>query len=197
MDSRVYGNVVFSCEGMTFDAECTVGPPGLCGLTVDDLLRRATWNRELFSFPFREVEGHDHALLLMVNVYKDHVVHASTRAIEDLLRVSQQKDFRPPVLASRCVAAGNGTLGFVLASYLGERFVSPPWQAVAQALAPGPRPLYARAMARLLESPRPLWQEDLLRYACRGASDHRAQQIRSLLVMALWALEQRLVQKRF
>ena len=53
------------------DIECTLGPPGLCAISVDDLMRRAERRVEPFGFAHLQPELHDHALVLVLNAFKD------------------------------------------------------------------------------------------------------------------------------
>ncbi len=139
-----YSNVVFEVAGIMFDVEGTVGPPGLCALSVADMLRRAT-SSDGPALP----ELHDHALLLCVNVFKDKIVLAAPWALEDLVRIARQPGFDVAVLVDRARSAHAVTIAWVVADWLTTTRGDVVWREVRDTLATRPpRVAYRRALQR-------------------------------------------------
>ena len=90
---RAYQTFTATVGGLDVDLEANCGPPGFSGLRVEDLLRRAEVG-PVAALP-RVPELHDHALLLVVNVVKDHLVDTTPAALEDLRRIASLPRFSP------------------------------------------------------------------------------------------------------
>lgn len=163
-----YDNVVLTLEGVQIDVEAHVGPPGICTLTIDEMLARATIGDGLFGFPCASPELHDHALLMVVNAFKDKLVLAPGHSIEDLLRLARDPSFDPERLARLARAARASTLAWVVADWLGEERASEPWTRVRGALGRRPpRALYARSIRWLApRAPGSIVTRLLARAAC-------------------------------
>jgi Uncharacterised nucleotidyltransferase len=144
VDAPAYSNVVIEVAGLMVDVEGTVGPPGLCALSVDQMLRRATPSPRGHLVP----EIHDHALLLAVNAFKDKMVKAAPWAMEDLARIVRMPSFQDEELTTRARAAGVVGLTWFVADWLARERADARWRALRDHLgARPPRPLYQRALS--------------------------------------------------
>lgn len=186
--SRAYGNLVLVGFGTDLDVETTIGPPFLCRLSVAAMLRRAVRATSPLGFPHWQPELHDHALLLAVNAFKDHLVRASTWSLRDLELVAELPAFDPLVLAARAREAGATTIVHVVARCVGERAANASWERVAEATPPA-RPAYAREMLRWVHEGRRASIGRRLRI--RAASDARSDAFAAAAVAILWEAEHR------
>lgn len=193
--SRTYRNLVLVGFGTDIDVETTVGPPFLCRLSVAAMLRRAVRATSPLGFPHWQPELHDHALLLAVNAFKDHLVHASTWSLRDLELVAELPAFDPVVFAARAGEARATTLVHVVARCMGERMsertgerANASWMRVADAVPPA-RPAYAEEMLRWLRARRPSSIGRRLRI--RAASDARPDALAAATLAIFWEAEHR------
>jgi hypothetical protein len=146
--SSFYGNAVLSLRGVELDLETTIGPPFVSAIGVSAMLERAEETVEPLGFPHRRPEIHDHALLLAINLFKDHAL-AGAPSAEDLVRLARLPQFRVPVLAERARVAGCTTLVHIVARHLATTRADPRWGEIAVSVRPA-RPAYAeRALRRL------------------------------------------------
>lgn len=192
--SRVYGTLQLDAGGVDVDVESSVGPPGLCHLSVDELLARSEDGAALIGAPCRVPELHDHALVLAVNVFKDKLSQAFAWSREDLRRIARVDGFDPARLADRAHATASATIVWTVAEAL-ERGESGDgdrrWRAVADALGGhAPRPIYA-AMTRhvMHEAPRGM----AARLLARWGSDLRSERCRAAVIAAAYVAEQKLL----
>jgi hypothetical protein len=167
---RAYQSAILMFDGMQVDVETGVGPPGLCDLSVDAMLSRAT-ESTLLGFPHLVPELHDHALLLYVNVFKDKITLAQPASLEDVRRITAKLDLeRFTALAREAHAT---TLVWIVAD------------ALSLPAAPPSRRTYARVMRGLQR-----WPESLpTRALARWANDRPSTRIQALFHMARWSLE--------
>jgi hypothetical protein len=128
---------VLKVDGWEVDIECTVGPPGLCGLTVDDVLRRAERRVEPFGFAHWQPDLNDHALILVLNAFKDGL-RVMPWALEDLLRIVRHERFDRYVLVARAREGGVASALWIVADWLAEMHGVPEWRAVRERV--GARP---------------------------------------------------------
>jgi len=148
--TRAYRTVVVEVDGIDVDAESGVGPPGMCGLTVEVMLGRSEVRSDLFGFPCRVPELYDHALVLIVNAFKDKLVLAPAWSVDDLIHLAALPTFDPGRLADRAREVGSTTLAWIVADWLGQTNAT--WRAVRDVVAPSPpRPAYVRRFRRIVE----------------------------------------------
>lgn len=186
---RAYANAVFDVCGRMVDVEATVGPPGLCGLTVDAMIARSTFDASL-GFTHRVPELHDHALLLCVNVFKDKLVEAAAHAISDVERIARLPSFEPRRFVALAQASGATTLAWIVADWLARERAAEPWRLVREALPPPPRPRYAALFRRWIEAGRA--GSLRLRLLARVAHDSPARRAEALAALAAMVVEMRL-----
>lgn len=159
-DSRAYENIVFDMGGIMLEVEARVGPPGVCSITIDQMLTRATGSMKTFGFACLEPELHDHALVLAVNAFKDKMVEAAPWALRDLDLVVMQEGFSPARFAELARSGKTATLVWVVADYMLRRSnargaadvalqkeLEARWTAIRAALGDPPRAAYGRWMA--------------------------------------------------
>lgn len=183
----VYGSATIRAYGVPFDLETHVGAPFMSGLTVSAMLARATRRNNPLGFAHYHPEIHDHALLLCLNVYKDHLIEAADWAVRDLQRIITHPLLQPLELTRRAEFVGNATMLHVVASWLVHVKGIAAWQC---ALTPGnqpPRQYYAYAMTRLVSrAPGP--HPHLLRLLSRQGSDRRAYRLAAVASMAAFGV---------
>jgi hypothetical protein len=193
--SRAYGSAVLTANGTDLDVESTIGPPFLCRLSVDSMILRAVKAVKPLGFVHLQPELHDHALLLAVNAFKDHVAHASSWSLVDLERIVLLPGFDPGVLAGRAREHRATNIVHVVASHLARRVTAGSadsmdsrriWGLLAKSVRPA-RPRFAREMLSWLSAPTELTVARRLRI--RGGADERARAAAALLASALWEVE--------
>ncbi|MGH7296820.1 MAG: nucleotidyltransferase family protein [Polyangiaceae bacterium] len=134
-DSPSLQEAVLDIEGWTVDVECTLGPPGLCATTVERVISRA--RRVTSTFPHLEPDLHDHALILVLNAFKDGL-RTTPWSLEDLRRIVRLEHFDPSVLVSRARDGRVLSALWVVADWLSEQQGEWQWRAVREQV--GPRP---------------------------------------------------------
>ncbi len=177
--SPSYCNLVLELEGLMVEVECHVGPPALCGLSVREMLGRATESTEHLPFRHLEPELHDHGLLLCINAFKDKLAGALEGAVSDLARLPGQPGFDPDRLARLARDAEVATILAVTSRWMSDVVGATGWTDVERALGTVPRPHYARLFQRLAArsgaaSSPPL----LLRVVARDAADTLPRRVR-------------------
>lgn len=182
---RSYANLVTVVDGVYVDVEGTVGPPGMCNLQVSSMLERASWS-EAMGFRARVPEFTDHAVLLIVNAFKDKIIGAFAWAVRDLEHIPGRAQFDAASLTRRLRHAGATTIGQFVASWLVHDRGATQWQPIVERLDPPLRPLYARALRGAIErAPSGM----LVRVLGRAGADSRLMRLRALAHMAAWQTE--------
>jgi hypothetical protein len=150
---RSYGSLIYDFGALSLDVESTVGPPGLCGLGVDAMLRRAAPQELSPGFSVAVPEIHDHAVLLVVNVFKDKVVAATPWGLADLERVVLQPGFRRDVFVDRVRASRITTMTWIVAAWMESVRGDAAWGEIRRAIEAGGgvRRSYARLVGKLLK----------------------------------------------
>lgn len=186
--SDAYASLVFALGGMSVDIESSVGPPGLSGLAVDAMLSRSTRTRALFGFEHALPEIHDHALLLVVNAFKDKIVHAGPGALTDLARIVARRDFDPGTFVDLAERTSNVTEAFLVASWMSEKRGYDHWRRLRDVLEPKlKRPVYVALVRRLIDADDPF--PGALRVLARWGADDFRLRARAVLRMAHLAWE--------
>jgi Uncharacterised nucleotidyltransferase len=181
----IYKNFVAKIEGQWVDLEATIGPPFLTALTVEDFLTRSV-----------RVEGlpapciTDHALLLVVNAFKDGG-DTPEWTLRDTLEIAAHPAFDTRAFVARAKAGRAHTIARMIAKELSAQ--SPAWAVVHEALGASPRPLYAE----LAHAAKRLPHANVLRRTLlRLGSDHPGDRIRALASAALWDLRHGMHRRR-
>jgi hypothetical protein len=157
--SWAYRTLAFEVLGFLVEFESHVGPPGLCGLPVEDMLRRARPSVEPLGLPHLQPEIHDHAVLLCVNAFKDKLVDAVPGAIRDLELLPIQPGFVPDRFVSLAATSGVVTIAWIVANWLVEARRSTGWHGLRERLGRmSPRACYASLFDRLVRSRIPFRQ---------------------------------------
>ena len=182
---RAYQVVVFDVDGMQVDIETQVGPRGMSRLSVEEMVAHATLVRGGQLVP----EIHEHAALLVLNVWKDKLRFAAAHAFEDLRRIVRQPTFRDGRFVEVIARAGVSTVAWLVADFLAETRGDQRWTELREALdrVRPPRRAYAsmfRAILRAEEAPP--W---LLTLIARAGSDAPSPRLRALGYMAWHAAE--------
>jgi hypothetical protein len=189
-----YRIVVYGFRGLSLDVEAVMGAPGLCALTVDTMLKRASLVELAPGLRLRVPEIHDHAIVLVLNVFKDKLPAASGRAVSDVERIARHPQFRGPTFARRAVEARTATLSWLVAHAM-ELRGSEAWGEVRRELdrSGHVRYAYARWVERLNRGPDP--ESTWLRVLSRLAADSPLMRAEALVGAAAWELE-RAIQRR-
>jgi len=189
--SRAYDNLVFDVEGIPIDLEAHVGPPGLCRLTVFDLLaraRRLPLGGELVRVP----ETTDHALYAAVNLFKDKIEAASPWAREDFRRLVVAADFDAPAFVERAERAAMGAIVVSVLRYFCDDEDATVAAVAAGLLARFGEPSAAgRAHRALLAATRRAPNSLLARVIARAGSDDPRQWFGALRAAAAFEGEKR------
>jgi hypothetical protein len=185
--SRAYQTLSFDVLGFLVEFEAHVGPPGLCGLAVEDMIARAKRVTGPIGFLHLQPEIHDHALLLCVNAFKDKLVEAQPGAIRDLELIPEQAGFHPPRLIALAQASGTVGILWIVASWLASERGSRAWAEIRSRLGEAPpRRLYTWLFEHAIRvSPRP---RHALRLLARVGADRPRQWVEAIHAMAGEAL---------
>lgn len=171
-----YRTAVLEMHGVDVDVECTVGSPGLCGLSIATMLGRAEVRGDLFDFPCAIPELHDHALLLAVNVFKDKVTLAHPWSVEDAVRVVSEPSFDAERFVEVAREARSLAIISLIADWLAPQ--SDGWRAVLDAMGPRrARRGYVRALKWLFTNAP---ESTATRLLARVASDDRAMRLEAI-----------------
>jgi hypothetical protein len=146
-----YGAFVAEQGSISVDVESVIGAPGLCALSVEEMLSRAT--QGLLGTEVRVPELYDHAVLLCVNVFKDKFAFAYPWAIEDARRIGEAAGFDACRFVVGARRAKIACIAWIVADWMAREKGSAGWARVKEKLGGerAPRPLYARAFRRLAE----------------------------------------------
>ncbi len=152
--SRQLGTLDLDVCNTLIEIETTIGPPGVCAVDVDAMLRRSTVQTAPFGFRHREPEVHDHALVLCVNAFKDQLRFAPPTCATDLALLARRPEFHADRMVSRAREARLTALVWLVADWLERRTPGTTWGEVLIRLGSvPPRPVYARAFAATIRSP--------------------------------------------
>ena len=178
---------MLSIRGVEIGLEAMIGPPFVCAIGVEDMLARAEEAVEPLGFSHTRPEIHDHALLLAINLFKDHVLPGAS-SVEDLARIARRDEFDARRFADRVREAGCTTIVHVVARHIAETRRDEPWSAIA-ILVPPRRRRYAerQGAARLRGEREP--SELVLRLESRAASDGRLRSLAALAAAAVCGRE--------
>jgi hypothetical protein len=150
------GQVLWKVDGMEVDVKCALGPPGLCAVSVDDVMRRAESRVEPFGVAHLECELNDHALMLVLNVFKDGL-RTAPWALEDLRRIVRHERFDAQTLVDRANAGRVASALWIVANWLAETQGAPGWRAVSERIGrhpPSRRAAVTYALWQRIGSPR-------------------------------------------
>jgi hypothetical protein len=150
------GQVLWKVGGMEVDVKSAMGPPGLCALSIDDAIGRAASCVEPFGFPHLEPDMNDHALMLVLNVFKDGF-RTAPWAVEDLRRAIRHGGFSAETLVDRAIAGRVATALWITADWLSETQGAPEWRLVRERIGrhpPSPRAARSYAVWRRFGSHR-------------------------------------------
>jgi hypothetical protein len=183
--SHAYACAAFEVLGERVELEAHVGPPAFCKLSVEAMIERATTHEEPFGVPHLQPELHDHALLLIVNAFKDQIVNASSGGLTDLARMATRPEFSFDLLAARAHEAGITVVTWLVGEWMIEKRDEPRWRALLDALGGKPaRPLYAALFHALARRHRP--PSLALRLLVRAAADTPWMRAHALAVTLGW-----------
>lgn len=179
--SNQWGTFEVEIDSMLVEVETSVGPPGVCAVSVDEVIARATVTAAGFGFSHLEPELHDHALLLCVNVFKDKIRYAVPSALGDMVRIAALPGFDPARMAGLAQRAQLRAVVWLIADWAAGTGGSAPWGATRDLLGrEPPRPRYLRAYRALMDSPRR--SELILPILTRIASDEPALRARAIVL---------------
>jgi hypothetical protein len=147
--SHQLGARSFRVAGELVEIESTIGPPGLCGLEVDAMLRRAVSHPLGRGVVVLAPEIVDHAVLLLVNAFKDKLVDCPAWSRDDLVAIARHPGFDASVFRARIRDTGSVTMAWIVADWLAHEHGSEAWRELRDSLgARPPRPVFAAALRR-------------------------------------------------
>lgn len=190
--ARSYGNLIYDFGTLSLDVEAYVGPPGLCSLSVDEMLGRSQRQEIVPGLWTRVPELHDHAVLLTVNAFKDKIVTAAPWAIADLERVVLQPQFRRDVFIERLRQSHATTLAWIVADWMESSRKNEHWAAIRLAIESSTKVrrlygwLFQRQLAIAHRAPMSL------RLMARAGADTHFMQGEALVRALAWSAESRL-----
>src|SRR5262249_42710345 len=117
-DSREFGARTFAFEDIVVEVATSVGPPGVCALTIADLLARSHVDERAYGFKVRVPDFHDHLLLLCINIFKDKFDDAPAWCTTDLGRMVLSRYFDEREFFAVVRAGKNRCLVWLVADYL-------------------------------------------------------------------------------
>ena len=182
--SRIAGNVTGQIDLIEVDFETRIGAPLVCALGIDAIFARATRTRDGLGFEHLRIDVNDHALVLALDRFKDHV-GAKPWAAWDLARIVREPGFTPSRFAERAAEARCTTIVHVVARHLSEAHGDARWGEIAARVPPA-RARYAERMLATLASGGPAALA--ARVNARAASDSPIRALASVAVGAAWAL---------
>jgi hypothetical protein len=147
--SRQLGAVCFDVRGTAVEIESTIGPPGLCALGVSGMLERSRERHLPGGLRVREPELLDHAVVMLVNAFKDKMAQCPAWSLDDLENLCDRVDLDG--LVERVREARIGSLAWIAADWMAQRRAAMVWSELLARLGTrAPRPLYAAIMRRCL-----------------------------------------------
>ncbi len=157
------------------ELETSIGPPGLCLLSVATVLERAHLRSRPSGVVCLEPEIHDHAVLLVVNAFKDKIVMCPAPSLRDTSTIVSSPGFDIEIFCDRIRTSKSTTMASIVGEHLASH--SAKWREILERLGPTPRPLYKGAFEGLLRhAPKSL----ALRIVGRLGSDALSQRIYAL-----------------
>lgn len=179
--SKQWGAFETESARMLVELETSIGPPGVCAVSVEEMIGRASRTTAGLGFPHLEPELHDHALVLCVTVFKDKIHDTVPWALGDLVRVAQQPGFDAARMAALAARAELRTAVWAVADWAASAGGSEAWAAVRDRIGrTPPRALYLRAYRALAKTPHS--SRVALPLLARAASDDPALAARALLL---------------
>ncbi len=185
--THAYNNLVVVIDGRHVDVEAHVGPPGVCTLTIDELIMRATREDRTFGFSAWVADPHDHALVLVLNAFKDHMAQAMAWAIGDLSKLLDAPWFDEAELIARAKEARAETVLWIVADWMARFMSDDAWGDLRDRMGKPARAGFASAH---------LWLESIgsagefpLRVLARFASDSPRQWGHAFARLVAWQAE--------
>jgi hypothetical protein len=187
-DAKILGSVNFIVGETAFDTVCSLGPPGLCAVGVDQVIERAKRTVEPLGFLHLQIDQHDHALLLAIDAFKDKF-GVKPWCREDLIRIANGNGFSTERLVDLAGEAGLRTMLAIVADWVLDGADAPSWQDVRRRLAAGKvRGGYARLYRSLLGGPITGLRSVPLALLARAASDVPARRAMAVSLGAIGTL---------
>jgi hypothetical protein len=148
--TRQLGAASFAVHDTLVEFETSVGPPGLCALTVRQIFARAHERILPSGLQVLEPEIHDHAVHLVVNVFKDKFFGAMPWSIRDLDLIVARLDIDH--FLQRVRAAELRTVTWIVADFMARERGNEIWNAIRRDLgSKPPRPLYVGVLRHLID----------------------------------------------
>ncbi len=173
-----YGSLCLDIENMPVDIESHIGPPGLGRLRVKDLLDHGSM-QTIGSTAVMVPDVTDHALLVIVNLFKDKITTAMPWAIGDLSRLVAHQDFDEQLFLARAKRYRMALMSKVVLHQLGHD--TPALRSLSNRVkAPAWFSLYLRAYNKHAKAPHAL----TARLLARAGSDAPLDWARALFLAA-------------
>jgi hypothetical protein len=132
--SKQLGAIGFPMSGILLEIECTIGPPGLCGMSVEEAMDRGVERTLPGGVRVLEPDPVDHAVLLVVNAFKDKLVECPQWSRDDLQRLVRHPLFDRSVFLARVRKARIDTITWIVGDWLARDYGSESWAGLRDAL---------------------------------------------------------------
>ena len=167
----VYGSVCVDIEGMPVDIESHIGPPHLCRLGVRDLLAHGA--RTAIGQTYAMIpDVVDHALLVVVNLFKDKITTAMPWALGDLAMLVGHPNFESSLFVERAQRYRMTLMCKLVLEQLAARSQAPELLQLATRLSPPPwYNSYAQAYVQTSQAPHRLPARLIARLGSDAAVD--------------------------
>ncbi len=173
--SRQLGAVSFNVRGVLVEFEVSVGPPGVCALGIATMLERSRERLLAGTVRVREPEIHDHAVLLIINAFKDKMIECPAWSLGDLDAIVARVD-----VSTLCVRIGEArvrAIAWIAADWMARERHSESCRRLRDRIGGRPpRRLYGWAMRRWMTRRGSPMSRGLSRIGC----DSPAQQVWAL-----------------
>jgi hypothetical protein len=184
-DSKILGSVNFIVDGVAFDVACSLGPPGLCAVGVDRVMRRAKRQVAPLGFEHLQIDLHDHVLVMAIDAFKDKF-GVKPWGREDLIRIAKADGFDPARVVEIAEQARLSTLLAIVADWVLDGGDSAVWSEVRERLRAGKiRTSYAKAFRARMGAPLNGRGSVMMRLLARAASDSPARRVAAVALGAI------------
>src|SRR5580698_10865348 len=102
--SKQLGALAFGVGRTLVEFEASIGPPGLCAIPVARMMARSNERTLSDGVRVRQPDLHDHAIILVVNAFKDKMVKCPEWSLDDLARIGVRVS--PEMFLARVEEAG-------------------------------------------------------------------------------------------
>jgi hypothetical protein len=190
---RSYRVAVFNHRGIGIDIKGVVGPTGLCALPARAVIEASVDGASL-GLPCRVPSLEHHALLLLINAYKDRLACVDAPATEDLRRLLDLEALPIDRFVAQCDAGHVRAIAWITVRWLRRTGPLARGREIEAALAPPPRASFSRWVDALVASGAQGARWSVV--PLRAAGDRWPDVAKSLRWAAVWGVESAIHERR-